>query len=388
MVKCRRVGGRAGLLAGLVPGLVPGLVLLGLISLAGSSALLAQDHVGAEYCAQCHPLDPSEADNYQDWRTSGHRFILQEGEFAQHRPLPLPEGLSWDDISFVVGGHAIKAIYLDQDGKIITGVTDRDGLPVDGMNQYNLLTGEWSDYYPGEDKPYDCGRCHTTGYSERGSMPGLPGTVGNWVFPGVECEVCHGPGNTMEVNQLAEACGVCHKHPGTDGIEAVDGFIRSEGQYSEHVAGAHAELACVSCHNPHKDADIGIKNTCEDCHSDIAASYAQTLKGQARVACVECHMPFATLAGQPLGPFKGDRRTHIFNIDTNRFGNMFSADGNFVKLDADGQAAVTLDFACQRCHGGHSLNVLSIFAKDFHEPQLNQVQKAGPGKGFNVPVKN
>jgi hypothetical protein len=372
-----------GLLTRLVPVLVLGLALVG-----SSGSLFAQEYVGAEYCAQCHPLDASEADNYADWRTSGHRFILQEGEFAQHRPLPLPAGRHWDDISFVVGGHATKALYLDQDGKIITSATDRDGLPVDGMNQYNLLTGEWSDYHPGEDKPYDCGRCHTTGYSERGSMPGLPGTVGNWVFPGVECEVCHGPGNTMAVDQSAEACGTCHKHPNTDGIEAADGFIRSEGQYSEHVAGAHAELACVSCHNPHKDANVGIKNTCEDCHSDIAASYAKTLKGQARVACVECHMPFATLSGQQLAPFKGDRRTHIFNIDTNPFGNMFSADGNFVNLDANGKAAVTLDFACQRCHGGHSLNVLSVFAKGFHDRQPDQQQKAGPGKGFNVPMKN
>ncbi|MGK2925023.1 MAG: cytochrome c3 family protein, partial [Lysobacterales bacterium] len=308
-----------GLLTRLVPVLVLGLTLVG-----SPGSLFAQEYVGAEYCAQCHPLDPSETDNYSDWRVSGHRFILQEGEFAQRRPLPLPEGLHWDDISFVVGGHATKALYLDQEGKIITSVTDHDGMPVDGMNQYNVLTGEWSDYHPGEDKPYDCGRCHTTGYTDRGSMPGLPGTVGNWVFPGVECEVCHGPGNTMAVDQSAEACGTCHKHPNTDGIEAVDGFVRSEGQYSEHVAGAHAELACVSCHNPHKDAEIGIKNTCEDCHTDIAASYAKTLKGQARVACVECHMPFATLSAQQLAPFKGDRRTHIFNIDTNPFGNMFS----------------------------------------------------------------
>lgn len=99
-------------------------------------------------------------------------------------------------------------------------------------------------------------------------------------------------------------------------------------------------------------------------------------------------MPFATLSAQQLAPFKGDRRTHIFNIDTNPFGNMFSADGNFVKLDANGQAAVTLDFACQRCHGGHSLNVLSVFAKGFHDRQPDQQQKAGPGKGFNVPRKN
>ena len=230
-------------------------LLMGLLMLAGSGTLLAQqDYVGAEYCANCHPLDPSEADNGADWRTSGHRFILQEGELAQHRSLPLPEGFSWDDISYVVGGHSAKAIYLDDTGHIITRTVDREGNPVDGMNQYNLLTGEWSDFHPGEDKAYDCGRCHTTGYNEIGSMPGLPGIEGSFKFPGVQCEVCHGPGNTMAVDQSAEACGTCHKHPDTDGIEAIDGFIRSEGQYSEFKAGAHDELACVSCHNPHKPA--------------------------------------------------------------------------------------------------------------------------------------
>jgi hypothetical protein len=142
---------------------------LGLVMLAGSGSLLAQqDYVGAEYCANCHPLDPSEADNGEDWRTSGHRFILQEAELAQHRALPLPEGFSWDDISYVVGGHSAKAVYLDDTGHIITSTVDREGNPVDGLNQYNLLTGEWSDFHPGEDKAYDCGRCHTTGFNGRG----------------------------------------------------------------------------------------------------------------------------------------------------------------------------------------------------------------------------
>jgi hypothetical protein len=66
---------------------------------------------------------------------------------------------------------------------------------------------------------------------------------------------------------------------------------------------------------------------------------------------------------------------------------MFTADGSEVLL-TNGKASVTLDFACQRCHGGHSLNTLSVFAKGFHERQLDRLQKSGPGKGFNVPVKH
>jgi len=342
-------------------------LLLGMVMLGWAGTLLAEyGYIGAEYCANCHPLDPTEADNYADWRTSGHRFILQGSAEAQNRALPLPEGFSWDDISYVVGGHSTKAIYLDDTGHIITGTVDREGNAVDGMNQYNLLTGEWSDFHPGEDKPYDCGRCHTTGYSESGSMNGLPGIEGSFAYPGVECEVCHGPGGTMAVNQSPEACGTCHKHPDTDGIEAADGFIRSEGQYSEFKAGAHSELSCVSCHNPHKPAEFGLKKQCEDCHSELAARYATTFKGEAGIQCEDCHMPYATLSGQPLGPHKGDKRTHIFSIDTRGDASMFTEDGSEVTL-TDGKAAVTLDFVCQRCHQGRSVELLSYYAKDFHD---------------------
>jgi hypothetical protein len=346
----------AALLAGLL-----------LLAMAGPS-MAQQDYVGAQYCANCHPLDSSEPDNLNLWRTSGHRFILMGADLAQHRAIPLPGGMSWDDISYVVGGFSTKAIFLDSQGKVVTSVTDADGQPVDGMNQYNLLTGEWSDFRPGEDVDYTCGECHTTGYLATGNQDGLPGIVGNWAFDGVQCEACHGPGGTMQINQLAEACGTCHQHPGTDGIEAVDGFIRSEGQYNEHMAGAHAPLACVSCHNPHKPAATGIETQCEDCHSGLAAEYATTFKGEAGIQCTDCHMPYATLSAQPLGPHKGDRRTHIFSIDTRNGANMFTEDGSMVQLDADGKAAVTLDFVCQRCHQGTPISTLASFAKGFHDP--------------------
>jgi hypothetical protein len=288
-------------------------------------------------------------------------------EEAQHRNLPLPEGWDWEQISYVVGGYATKVLYLDQLGYIITNTLDRDGEPVAGNNQYNLLTREWSDFFPGEQKSYDCGSCHSTGFLPRDTTPGKPGIVGSWVFPGVECEHCHGPGSTMAVDQSAEACGECHKHPDTDGIEAVGGFIRSEGQYSEYKAGPHAGFACVSCHNPHENAEDSIKVECESCHGGVAQSYADTIMAKVGVACEDCHMPYATLSAQPLGPSQGDRRTHIFYIDTDPGAELFTADGDFVQLDDDGKAAVTLDFACQRCHAGAELDELAKFASGFHE---------------------
>ena len=77
-------------------------------------------------------------------------------------------------------------------------------------------------------------------------------------------------------------------------------------------------------------------------------------------------MPYATLSAQPVGPHKGDRRTHIFNIDTRNGVSMFTEDGSEVKL-TDGKAAVTLDFVCQRCHQGTPISTLSNFAEGFHD---------------------
>ena len=57
------------------------------------SGTLPAEYEGAEFCSDCHDQQ------YDDWITSGHRFILMAGADAQHRPLPLPGGKTWDDIS-------------------------------------------------------------------------------------------------------------------------------------------------------------------------------------------------------------------------------------------------------------------------------------------------
>jgi hypothetical protein len=86
------------------------------------------------------------------------------------------------------------------------------------------------------------------------------------------------------------------------------------------------------------------------------------------VECKDCHMPYATKSAKALGPHQGDLQTHIFYIDTDPTANMFTEDGDFVVLDDDGKAKVTMDFACQRCHETASLDELALFAKGFHDP--------------------
>ena len=321
----------------------------------GASGTVSAQYDGAESCtgSACH------SPQYESWITSGHRFILMNSTQARHRPLPLPGGESWDDISYVVGGHKTRANYLDDQGYLMD-------------EQYNLATGEWSTLHSGGQVPYDCGICHTTGYDAAGNQDGLPGFSGTFALPGVQCEHCHGPGANFTTGMQpgsidAAFCGTCHNHGPEGTVAASDGFIRSEGQYNEFLVGPHAgaERGCVTCHDPHGGAQ-SITVACSDCHSTQASLYAGTLMDKVGVECIDCHMPPATLSGTPLGPNEGDMRSHIFNINTDADASMFTPDGSQLAL-SEGEGAATLDFVCQRCHTGTSLETLAKFAEDFHD---------------------
>jgi hypothetical protein len=125
-------------------------------------------------------------------------------------------------------------------------------------------------------------------------------------------------------------------------------------------------MKCTTCHDPHKRGEFSIVNQCETCHAAQATSYAMTSMAGDGVECKDCHMPYATKNAQPTGPFKADLQTHIFYIDTDPEGNLFTEDGLFVDLDDEGKAAVTLDFVCKRCHQSSDMVELSKFAKNFH----------------------
>ena len=336
-----------------------------LIAMGAVSTANAQPYLGSETCAECH------LGKFMDFRVSGHPYKLSEASKAMERPIPLPEGYNWRDISYVIGGYKWKSRYMDLDGFIITSI--KDGTP--GMNQYNMMTGRWVDYHPGEEKPYDCGRCHTTGFSPDGSQGGLPGIQGTWEFGGVQCEACHGPSaggapftdDHGFIDDSAQLCGQCHIRGGVDTIPASGGFIRHHEQYNEMLASPHADLACVACHDPHKKAKFSIRETCEDCHYNVAEKYAGSVMDLRGVTCVACHMPFASKSAEALGPHQGDIRTHLFRINTERGAEMFTEDGGFVLLDDSGQGAVTLDFACQVCHTDKGFNWIEGKAKKFHQ---------------------
>ena len=333
--------------------------------------VVTPEYVGSETCAWCHGAIAETVN------MSGHPYKLNKVVNAQPPEYPFtvvpnpPEGYSWSDITYVIGGYNWKARFIDERGYIITGADEN------ATTQYNLARGElgfgtgWVGYHAGEvDKPYDCGTCHTTGYSAEGNQDGLPGMIGTWSEPGIQCEACHGPGKAhaeaggdkslITKDTSADLCGSCHIRGESDTIPAKGGFIRHHEQYNEFLASPHKTLDCVTCHDPHegvvqlrKEGADTTKTSCSTCHADKAETQASAVM-KAMLECVDCHMPRISKSAQGASDaYKGDIRTHLFRIDSETM-SQFNEDGSLAITK------VSLDFACKTCHrAGGSASVKS-----------------------------
>jgi hypothetical protein len=146
------------------------------------------NYAGSEACAGCH------SSIYNKFIQSGHPYKLTKVVNGQ-KPLVYPftslpdipnmNGLkdgdnslgrpdSYGEVSYVIGGYNWKARFVDLNGYIITG----------SDVQYNYETGGWVSYHNDEvDKPYDCGKCHTTMNSMTNYWASIPITwqLAAWV---------------------------------------------------------------------------------------------------------------------------------------------------------------------------------------------------------------
>lgn len=322
----------------------------------------AKGFAGPQACMQCH------SDKYDDYRASGHPKKLRPAAEARAWGVPLPEGWEWKDIAYVIGGARWKARFIDNQGYIVTSTGPKKDQP--GKNQYNIATGRWVNYEAGKKKPYECGPCHMTAYSKDGNQDGLPGMVGTWAFSGITCEECHGPGaahvsapskTNIRVDRSAAACGKCHIRGAPDKIPAGGGFIQHHEQYNEYLAGPHAKrVACATCHDPHKRAQVSLKKQCAECHPVPAKNFAGSRMQLSGVTCTDCHMPAAGKSAETFGKYVGDVKAHIVKISTLPADKMFTDDGKF----ATGK--LTLDFACLRCHGSRDMAWALANAKGIH----------------------
>ncbi len=343
--------------------------------------------VGSGACDPCHPGIARSHELH------GHSHILNQvfgtppvfpPQATRARVPDPPPGFEWGDISYVLGGYLRKANFLDSQGFLLTdGVT---GVNTQWVLQFQPAQTQprFDSFLPQQTQPLpyssDCFRCHTTVPSPEGSTAGLPGVQGSWLQPGVQCEACHGPGSRhianpprdIYLNPASAACGQCHsRDSGT--ILAANGFILHEQQYSELLASPHAQMRCGTCHNvhvsPNYDPGNALINDCQNCHADhnmalhagktyVQGDYTEPL------TCHSCHMSFATRSASSAlfgNGRTGDMRTHIFRINAQPvdFTTLFTDDGTQVRVGPDGQAAVTLDFICLRCHHGQG-NVFKL----------------------------
>lgn len=320
--------------------------------------------VGSQTCAQCHQS------TYDTFTKSGHPYKLTAVTGNQGPTFPWdsehaaggvvaddgpPLGTTWNQFAYVIGGFGWKARFVDTTGFIYTG----------DQVQLNLTNGAWVAYESGIVKPYnyDCLKCHTTGADPAGEWK--PGVAGTFAFGGVQCEECHDQGSQhafdpdrfdMKVDRSAEACGECHTRDPQRRIAAKGGFVQHHEQYDELVHSPHENLTCNQCHDAHASVvydDVapgeGVKAAaaCISCHSGYDTNLTHM-----SVACVNCHMAKTGKSALAANAYTGDISSHVFAINPNPVpkDSMFTADGTFVRLDANDRAATTLDFACYRCH--------------------------------------
>lgn len=356
-----------------------------------SSAPVAQaadGYAGSEKCEECHKQ------TYASVFQSGHPYKVQKIIKGKPPVYPLgtspgvphpPKGMTWDDITYVIGGYGWKARFMDKEGYILTGDKDR---------QYNIVNEElglkpsWGGYSAktAPRKPYTCGTCHTTGWTKTGKdgphQDGLPGIHGTWAEPGVGCEGCHGPGaahvaKPKEVKLSTKPnCDSCHIRGDVKKIDVSKGMIRHHEQYEDLLASPHRKKGCLSCHTPHASTKYGRGGfkgqtaTCVKCHEEDTKV---VLAPEPHKMCIDCHMPFAGKSAVAIkvkykdGTVpKGDIRSHINRIDTDPTWNMFTDDGKYVRTDRKGRAYLTVDFACLSCHTSKDKAWASANAKRIH----------------------
>lgn len=349
--------------------------------------------VGSDACGSCHSGISAQhavhghSNQLNKIQGMGPVFPMEGTRAGVPEP---PAGFEWTEIAYVIGGYTRRAIFVDLDGFVLT--TGTSGIETTWNLAFppNGNAPQFAEYEPNAAAPqpygFSCFGCHTTGAGPQDQEAPLnqdnrPGIFGTWEEAGVQCEACHGPGSNHVPNTgardifvgiSAQYCGKCHSSgPDLTVVAADGGFVSRYGQFQELLAsGGHADFSCVTCHDPHVgsnyDRSNAIRNECSSCHSDYNMAIHEGLtfvraEYTEKLSCVSCHMPFATRSATSasvdvVGDVgrMGDTKTHIFRINTDPadYQSFFNGDGTAVNRDTEGNAAVTMDFVCFRCHNG------------------------------------
>ncbi|OGU11204.1 MAG: hypothetical protein A2075_20080 [Geobacteraceae bacterium GWC2_58_44] len=330
----------------------------------------ADNYVGSATCGVCH------ATKYDTFVKSGHNFKINKvvnngipvfpfsniSGALENMPATttlntLGKPTSYSQVSYVVGGYAWKARWIDKDGYIVSSSTQgvQYNLAYPATNQ--TLGQGWATYGAVQ-KKYTCGECHTTGWKYYSGtdlaqkQDGLSGMPGTWVEAGVQCEACHGPGKahaltpaTTNITKVASGrtqaelavatgygkpvhCGECHTRDGernpyggegaaTDGTfrsaynvasgttDTIGGRIRASAlnnpigghhQTGDELTGIDPDNLAAGPMGKHLKAGV----SCGTCHDPHRTTFYQNKLGNGAgvdVACTSCHEVTFTATG-------------------------------------------------------------------------------------------
>jgi predicted CXXCH cytochrome family protein len=328
---------------------------------------------GSDECKTCH------ATIFETFIESGHPYKLMKVQNGMKPIIPfmadplLPDGYTWNKISYTIGGYGWKMRFVDENGYVITQVPGSQWNP--GNNSRSIYNAS----VPNGTEKYTCGNCHTTGWksvADGGArQDGLPGMDGEFVMGGVHCEACHGEGNVhiaakkegmtaplgmdVKTDKSTDLCAKCHYRRWDKGDlkqQVSGGWEMHRNQVEQLSTNAHNSLTCVGCHDPHasttknslaKGEGIKMGKNCTNCHSNTT-KYSTSMHFSA--TCVQCHMPKTAKNGINYTKYKGDAPNHNFKINTSSTANYLTPDANSVLWANADKKGTTLEFVCYQCH--------------------------------------
>ena len=272
----------------------------GLAFLLASLTLLQAQYVGVKACAGCHP---AQALTHS---TTGHAHSL-----ARVTPQAAAAKAPKADWAFGSGTHAITWVSrLDETHYLEHGQSwFAQGQTLARTPGHKDSVGvRYRTFDPGAEI-LRCFSCHSTG------PPRVePGNRIEPAEPGVNCEVCHGPGAAhvasgggkfridnparYRASAINEQCGSCHRQP--DSGDGAPNWgdpwnARHQPLYlaeSRCFQESGEKLSCLSCHDPHAPLARDSKSydaVCKNCHAKL--THKSVLAARANSNCQSCHMP-------------------------------------------------------------------------------------------------
>ncbi len=180
-----------------------------------------------------------------------------------------------------------------------------------------------------------CLECHTTGYDKE---------TKTYAYPEVQCEDCHGPGDTMKRDPSPELCGECHTGP-----------YPTYEEWSDSGPN-HGAANCITCHDEHTSKLVyeTPAATCGECHESHIVQVEGTVHGENRVECIDCHM---IIEDANFYTGKQAKTGHSFSPANKDLDCTSCHDRELSKHNVLGEKAA----ACLSCHG------------DIHELRLELV---------------